>query len=94
MPKTWLTESVVITALSATICCNIISLILGIIGIVKANSVKNKFMQGDFAGAESDSNSAKIMVIIGGILVAISAIFSIIYLVIVLGAGGAAALGL
>lgn len=82
MPKTWKTESIVITVLSASICCNLIALILGIIGIVKANSVESRYRAGDFMGAEKDSSTAKVLVIIGGVLVAITAIISIIYIIV------------
>lgn len=85
MPKTWQTESIVVTVLSVTICCgifSIISLILGIIGITKANGVKNKYMLGDMIGAQNDSKSAKTMVIIGSVFLVITGIISIIYIVL------------
>lgn len=64
MPKTWLTESVLVTVLSLVCLCNFIGLIPGIIAIFKANSVKSKFMSGDVAGADAASASAKKWVII------------------------------
>ena len=73
------------TVLSVTICCgifSIISLILGIIGITKANGVKSKYMLGDMIGAQNDSKSAKTMVIIGSVFLVITGIISIIYLVL------------
>lgn len=64
MPKTWLTESVLVTVLSMLCLCNIVALIPGIVSIVKANSVKTKFMQGDYDGAQNASASAKKWVLI------------------------------
>lgn len=64
MPKTWLTESVLVTVLSLLCLCNIVALIPGIVSIVKANSVKTKFMQGDYDGAQNASASAKKWVLI------------------------------
>ena len=83
MPKTWKTESIIITVLSGTICCNIITLILGIIGIVKANSVETKYRTGDIMGAKNDSSTAKILFIISAVLIAFIAI---IYILVFIGA--------
>ena len=64
MPKTWLTESIIVTVLSFLCLCNFIAAIPGIVAIVKANGVKNKFMRGDVQGANAASASAKNWLII------------------------------
>lgn len=64
MPKTWLTESVIVTVLSALCCCNVVGLFTGIYAIIKANGSKNKYMQGDYTGAVADGAAAKKWMII------------------------------
>ena len=64
MPKTWLTESVLVTAMSLLCCFNIVGIITGVLGIIKANGVKSKFMQGDVTAANNNSAAAKKWVII------------------------------
>jgi hypothetical protein len=64
MPKTWLTESVLVTAASLLCCFNIVGIITGVLAIFKANGVKSKFMKGDVTGANNDSASAKKWVLI------------------------------
>ncbi len=71
MPKTWLTESVIVTVVSALCCCNFISLIIGIVAIIKAKSVKTKFQNGDVTGADSASESAKKWVIIAAVILVV-----------------------
>ena len=65
MPKTWLTESIVATVV-CTLCCgaSFITLITGIIAIFHANGVKTKFNNGDYAGANKKSASAKLWTLI------------------------------
>ena len=76
MPKTWLTESVLVTVLSLLCLCNFIGIIPGIIAIFKANSVKTKFMRGDTAGAEAASASAKKWVLITVIVMVVWSVIS------------------
>ncbi len=64
MPKTWLTESILVTAMSLLCCFNIVGLITGVLAIIKANGVKSKFMSGDITGANANSASAKKWVLI------------------------------
>ena len=64
MPKTWLTECIVVTVLSALCCCNPIGLLSGIYSIFKANSSKGKYMNGDVSGSAADAASAKKWMII------------------------------
>ncbi|MBQ6078980.1 MAG: DUF4339 domain-containing protein [Muribaculaceae bacterium] len=68
MPKTWLTESVLVTVLSFLCLCNFIAAIPGLIAIFKANSVKTKFMSGDVQGANAASASAKKWMIIAAVI--------------------------
>ena len=65
MPKNWLTESIVATVVT-TLCCGawFITLITGIIAIVNANGVKNKFNSGDYAGANKKAASARLWCLI------------------------------
>ncbi|XP_038053637.1 proline-rich transmembrane protein 1-like [Patiria miniata] len=71
-------------ALFVTICC---CLPLGIVGLIKANDVRNRFQVGDVAGAEQASKEAKMYSFWGlgigiGILVA-AIIVTIVLLVVV-----------
>jgi len=58
-PKNYLTESVIVTVLFVICCCSPISVILGIIAIVKANNVNQEFNKGNYAAAVSNAESAK-----------------------------------
>jgi hypothetical protein len=71
MPKTWLTESVLVTVLSFLCLCNVIAAIPGLIAIFKANSVKTKFMNGDIQGANAASASAKKWVLIAAVIMVV-----------------------
>lgn len=64
MPKTWFTECLIVTILSALCCCNPVGLLTGIYSIVKANSSKNKYMRGDVSGSATDGATAKKWMII------------------------------
>ena len=59
MPKDYMTESIVVTAITLLCCCSPISVILGIIAIIKANGVKSEFERGDINAAINNSESAK-----------------------------------
>ena len=59
MPKNWLTESIIVTVLSALCCCNPVGILTGIYSIIKAYSSKNKYMRGDVTGSATDGNTAK-----------------------------------
>jgi len=77
MPKTWLTESIIVTVLSALCCCNPVGLLTGIFSIFKANSSKSKYTRGDATGSATDAASAKkwmiITIIIGVVWTGIQA---------------------
>ncbi|PHS65730.1 MAG: hypothetical protein COB12_06570 [Flavobacterium sp.] len=60
MPNNNMTLAIVATILGlCSPCC--IGLILGIVAIVMASQVKNKYESGDIAGAESSAKNAKIL---------------------------------
>jgi len=58
-PKNWMTESIIVTIVSFICCCSPISLILGIIAIVKANNVNTQFNMGNYNEANQNAESAK-----------------------------------
>jgi hypothetical protein len=70
-------------ALFVTICC---CLPLGIVGLIKANDVRNRFQIGDIAGAEQASKEAKTYSFLGlgfGIGIIVVSIIVTIVLVVV-----------
>ena len=46
-PKNYMTESIIVTVISFLCCCSPISVVLGIIAIVKANNVNTEFERGN-----------------------------------------------
>ena len=62
--KTWFTESLIVTIMSALCCCNPVAILTGIYSIFKANSAKTKSMAGDSAGSAVDAATAKKWLII------------------------------
>ena len=58
-PNNWMVPSVIATVVGTLCCCNIISLITGIIAMVKAGKVNTLYAAGDHEGANVASNSAK-----------------------------------
>ena len=71
MPKNWFTESIIVTVISALCCCNPVAFFTGLYSIFKANSSKNKYMQGDVTGAATDGATAKKWVIISVIIMVV-----------------------
>ncbi|XP_038052852.1 proline-rich transmembrane protein 1-like [Patiria miniata] len=70
-------------ALFVTICC---CLPLGIVGLIKANDVRNRFLVGDIAGAEEASRQAKTYSFVGlgiGIGSIVVSIITVIIIVVV-----------
>ena len=59
MPNNWMTGNVILTILSVICCCNLFSLITGIIGIVQSGKVKSLFMSNNQLGAEEASSNAR-----------------------------------
>lgn len=76
-PKNWLTENIVATVVGLFCCCGV-NAITGVIGIVFSTQVDTKYNAGDYAGAESSANTAKIMFYVTAGLVALGVILNII----------------
>ncbi|PWS32464.1 CD225/dispanin family protein [Pedobacter paludis] len=79
IPKNWLVESILVTIF----CC----IPFGIVGIVYASSVNNKYAMGDYAGAQAASAAAGKWTKIGFFLGIVSIVLSFLFFV-VLGFGG------
>ena len=62
--KTWFTESLIVTILSALCCCNPVGLCTGIYSVFRAYNAKNKATAGDAAGSANDAAAAKKWMII------------------------------
>ncbi|MDR3252235.1 MAG: CD225/dispanin family protein [Tannerella sp.] len=88
MPKNYLTEAIIVTVVTFLCCCNPISLVLGIIAIVKANAVTTDFARGDMNSAINNASTAKTLVIWAAVLAVVIYIILIIVSV-ALGAFGA-----
>jgi hypothetical protein len=78
-PKNYLTESIIVTIVSFLCCCSPISIILGIIAIVKANNVNTEFESGNINEAHRNADSAKKLTLWAAIL---AVVFYIVYLII------------
>ena len=77
-PKNYQTEAIVVTIISFLCCCgSLISVILGIIAIVKANNVNTEFARGNYLAAKSNADAAKKLTIW-------AAIVSVVYVIIML----------
>ena len=77
-PKNYLTEAIIVTIISLLCCCgSFISVILGIIAIVKANNVNTEFAKGNYLAAKSNADAAKKLTIW-------AAIVSIVFVVVML----------
>ncbi len=79
-PNNYLVIAIIGTVLGL---CSCIPLILGIIAIVFATQVNSKYDAGDYAGAESSSNTAKILGFISLGLAVLGLIANIIYYFVV-----------
>ena len=84
-PKNYLVESIVVTVVSFLCCCSSpISIVLGIIAIVKANNVNSEFERGNINQAISNADSAKKLTIWAAIIAVVFAIIGwIIYFVFI-----------
>jgi hypothetical protein len=78
-PKNYMVESIVVTVISFLCCCSPISIILGIIAIVKANNVNAEFERGNINEALGNADAAKKLTIWAAV---IAVIFYIIYIVL------------
>jgi uncharacterized membrane protein YvbJ len=77
-PKNYLTEAIIVTVISALCCCSPISIILGIIAIVKANNVNSDFESGNMNEAIRNSDSAKNLTLWAAIIAVILSIVGIV----------------
>jgi len=82
-PKNYMTESIIVTVVTFLCCCSPISIILGIIAIVKANSVNSEFARGNYEGANSNANSAKKLTIWAAIVAVITVVLVLIFYVLI-----------
>jgi hypothetical protein len=81
-PKNYMTESIVVTVISFLCCCSPISVILGIIAIIKANNVNSEFERRNINEAISNADSAKKLTIWAAVIaVAFYIIIMIFYFV-------------
>lgn len=78
--QNWMPWAIIVTILCS---CSCLGLVLGIIAIVNANKANNFFKTGMVAEGEAANKTAKTMVIIDLVLLAISVIFYIIYFAVV-----------
>lgn len=78
-PKDYMTLSIIATVLGL-ITCTCIPIITGIIAIVFSNKAKAAYAAGDVVGGESASGTAKIMVIISFVVMAVILLVNIILL--------------
>ena len=58
-PNNYMVASIIVTIISTLCCCSPISIIIGIIAIIKANSVNTEFERGNIEQANRNSESAK-----------------------------------
>ncbi len=78
-PKNYMTESIVVTIISFLCCCSPISVVLGIIAIVKANNVNSEFERGNMNGAISNADSAKKLTIWAAVVAVVFYIIGLIF---------------
>lgn len=84
-PSDYLVGNIILTVLGL---CSCIGLVLGIVGIVFSSQVKSKYALGDYAGALSASNTAKILFIINLVLSILAVLGWVLYIVVVIAAMG------
>jgi len=78
VPKNYMTEAIIVTVISFFCCGSVISLILGIIAIVKASNVTTKFQMGLINEAVQEADSAKKLTIWAAVIAAVWAIIIIV----------------
>jgi len=79
-PKNWMTEAILVTVITFLCCCSPISLVLGIIAIIKANSVNDLFSRGIYDEANSNAEMAKKLTMWAGIVAAVYVVlFTVFY---------------
>lgn len=77
-PKNYLIETIVASAVGLLCCCGF-NLIPGVIGIVFSTQVDSKFNAGDYAGAASSANTAKILFYVTAGMAVLGLIANVIY---------------
>lgn len=78
-PKSWLTESVLVTIIPFIFCCNVLSL-LGIIGIVKASQVDVDYSRGNYEAAlQSSAEARKWTMIVFWISIAVFLLYIVLF---------------
>ena len=82
-PKDYMTLAIITTILNF-FCCNVPGLIVGGFAIYFANQVSREYVQGNYSSALSKSNTAKILTYVNIGLCILSAVVSIIYLLIII----------
>jgi len=85
-PKSYQTEAIIVTIVSTLCCGSLISLILGIIAIIKASKVDSEFHAGSVHEAIQNSESAKKLTIWAAVIAVIWYIIVIILYVFVFAA--------
>jgi len=78
-PQDYMTLSIVATVLGV-ITCTCIPLITGIIAIVFSNKARQAWAAGDVSGFESASNTARILMIVSFVVIALGIVLNIILL--------------
>ena len=67
-PKNYMTEAIIVTIVSFLCCCSLISMVLGIIAIIKADSVNTEFNRGNYHKAQSNAATAKTLTLWAAII--------------------------
>ena len=93
MPKDYMTESIIVTVITLICCCSPISVILGIIAIIKANGVKSEFEKGDMNAAINNSEAAKKLtmwaaIVAVGYIIIITILYFFFWAALIAEAGG------
>ena len=86
-PKSYMTESIIVTVVSLLCCCSPISIILGIIAIVKANNVNTEFSNGNIIEANRNADAAKKLTLWAAIITVVFSIITCILVFVIMGMG-------
>ena len=93
-PKNYQTEAIIVTVMSVLCCSSLISLVLGILAIIKANNVTTEFAKGNIIEANRNADAAKKLTIWAAIIAVLMFIIMIIFIVfVIIYGGGFAAMG-
>ncbi|MBC7893056.1 MAG: CD225/dispanin family protein [Sphingobacteriaceae bacterium] len=80
-PKNYLVETIVASVVGLLCCCGF-NLIPGVIGIVFSTQVDSKYNAGDYAGAASSANTAKILFYVTAGMALLGLISNVIYFLV------------